>query len=655
MKIRYYIIIFILMLFLIGCDKKIDDKNQKPDDVNNNERERINDLKVPNNVFCGQNISLYVGEEFNPFLVYGRENYDYEPDNDLISVDSLGNVKALKEGTSKLRLFEGNHFAGTIFINIKNAPIIDLNCDNNDYDSLKSSIDNINNDKFSLILEKNINDKKETTTIKRKKDNFYLEKEFDNNLEKSVEVYKKFYNKYFKILIENDQKKEAKELSNDDLVEIKELDFNYFSYLKNFDSGKIELNKIDDFNFNLKYKYSDYKNISELLNNETKELLEKVPDTIIEADISFDDFNLIINNKFVIHDISGSYNYKNELINIKFEYNFNDFQEYDLSSYNKYGAFKIEEAYYDENVNNYCSSNNNFYICKYFEKGQYSLIGDKIIVFQPVILYDENYNLIESFTWKDAGNYIRALNGLINIEKDGLYYLYISMSSDSEFSIKKLNYRIDDPEELKSSQGFIYGKYYYKEFTYERTDENDLIKITNLSTYPLYFTSLDVLNENTSDYVELRKGKSALVMPKKDKISIYITSSNASYTSLAEAGYIQYYDFEVEIINNPNGRKDYLELTDEYQQIIIGFGVESPLIELNVPEDGIYCFIIKRNSLETIMTVEEEETKERGQYFYLKAGKYKFKCLWQNSGESYVRYKKFPIEKDIKNVIVKIN
>ena len=105
MKIRYYIIIFILMLFLIGCDKKIDDKNQKPDDVNNNERERINDLKVPNNVFCGQNISLYVGEEFNPFLVYGRENYDYEPDNDLISVDSLGNVKALKEGTSKLRLF----------------------------------------------------------------------------------------------------------------------------------------------------------------------------------------------------------------------------------------------------------------------------------------------------------------------------------------------------------------------------------------------------------------------------------------------------------------------------------------------------------------------------------------------------------------------
>ena len=55
------------------------------------------------------------------------------------------------------------------------------------------------------------------------------------------------------------------------------------------------------------------------------------------------------------------------------------------------------------------------------------------------------------------------------------------------------------------------------------------------------------------------------------------------------------------------------------------------------------------------MTVEEEETKERGQYFYLKAGKYKFKCLWQNSGESYVRYKKFPIEKDIKNVIVKIN
>ena len=229
------------------------------------------------------------------------------------------------------------------------------------------------------------------------------------------------------------------------------------------------------------------------------------------------------------------------------------------------------------------------------------------------------------------------------------------MSSDSEFSIKKLNYKIDDPEELKSSQGFIYGKYYYKEFTYERTDENDLIKITNLSTYPLYFTSLDVLNENTSDYVELRKGKSALVMPKKDKISIYITSSNASYTSLAEAGYIQYYDFEVEIINNPNGRKDYLELTDEYQQIIIGFGVESPLIELNVPEDGIYCFIIKRNSLETIMTVEEEETKERGQYFYLKAGKYKFKCLWQNSGESYVRYKKFPIEKDIKNVIVKIN
>ena len=67
------------------------------------------------------------------------------------------------------------------------------------------------------------------------------------------------------------------------------------------------------------------------MNNETKELLEKVPDTIIEADISFDDFNLIINNKFVIHDISGSYNYKNELINIKFEYNFNDFQEYDLT------------------------------------------------------------------------------------------------------------------------------------------------------------------------------------------------------------------------------------------------------------------------------------------------------------------------------------
>ena len=168
MKIRYYIIIFILMLFLIGCDKKIDDKNQKPDDVNNNERERINDSKVPNIAFYGQNISWYVGEEFNPFLVYGRENYDYEPDNDLISVDSLGNVKALKEGTSKLRLFEGNHFAGTIYINIKKAPIIDLNCDNNDYDSLKSSIDNINNDKFSLFLEKNINDKIETTTIKRK-------------------------------------------------------------------------------------------------------------------------------------------------------------------------------------------------------------------------------------------------------------------------------------------------------------------------------------------------------------------------------------------------------------------------------------------------------------------------------------------------------
>lgn len=152
-----FIAIFSLFLFLAACDKNDENTETKEDEIINNDDDKketeddsdssYNSAAVVYNVSNNTSYELIAGDEINPIYELVRKNYTYKSsDEEIFTVDKEGNVKTLKAGIAKLKIYSNSKLYAVIKIKVKAKDEVVYNCTEELYNEFKNKFDAYNMD-----------------------------------------------------------------------------------------------------------------------------------------------------------------------------------------------------------------------------------------------------------------------------------------------------------------------------------------------------------------------------------------------------------------------------------------------------------------------------------------------------------------------------
>ena len=239
-------------------------------------------------------------------------------------------------------------------------------------------------------------------------------------------------------------------------------------------------------------------------------------------------------------------------INVTLKADYNKIEEFDTKDYKLDAIDSIEEVEEEELLDEFVINGSRKYAYTYFEKGRYTFDLTDSIYSTPKIyitLYDDKLNEI---TFRENPN-VTYLKNIITIEKDGYYYIIIDSNSSGDNPCKKIKLDDEAPSELelKSSKGEIKSKYDYNIFTYSQKDENEVLKLTNLSKDKLYLYIENATTFTWYGFTSVDPNADIYINP-EDNSKIYVVSA-LSEISRNDYDFKYQYDFSVESIINEYG------------------------------------------------------------------------------------------------------
>ena len=662
MKKKYlYVIfsIFLLCSFLVSCDNKNDnvEKNDKVEDKTKgyklSQLEKAMAINNAENVSPAFEHELIIGDSYNPIYGESRNKYKYKSeDENIFSINSNGKIIAINKGSAYLRVYEDNKIYALLKINVKEKDTIKPNADDTLFNEFEAKFNNYNNtDSVILNYSLDTNGEEAGMTLKLKTSPLYME---IDDLSKTHIIFKEENNSYYNYQI-NDQNKYYNKnylgASVPNLTQYNEL-LNFNQY-KDYDYKKIEINKKKENEYELKLDAIDaLDSIKGLLGNNS--FLDNNPNYILTLDFIFEENEIKVTYNISIHMIVSTETVDaiaDTSVGINMDFKFENFEEFNLSSYQKLLPSTIDGVEELTEANSfYLKSFEKAYVYKHFEKGRYIVKAkdEYDTDYIEAKLYNDKKELVDAFDFKDS----RYFDNIFNIEEEGNYYLelYDSISSDKEAIITKLD-DVEEKETLKSSKGTIKSKYDYKIFEHNKTYQDELIKITNKKDKKLYLYLENAKSNSWLQFVKVDPNGILYINP-SDDAKIVVVSSIDSYNYNDYESYKYDYDFDVEIIDASNGR-DYDNLdyiTDEYNKdYYLGCDLANIKFKVKALSYGKYEFFALNllDNTEESIYVDDAKGKNNN-YFILEKGEHEFSYIPYKFCHYQIKYKYTDIsDKDV--------
>ena len=679
---KKYIFMFfgiLLMLFTCSCktSPSIKEENNSaiPDEIIKIEKKDSAD----NHYFRYQTVELFVGDSYNPFQVFTSSDIEnmkfYVSDTLVLNVSELAYVEAIGIGEARIVVIKDNNYYGTLNYNVtQKEDTLNINYNEGILKELISRLKIIDSSDVTASTKVTYDNDEKETIVKKRIDPFYYES-YDEK-EKKGEIIKKERDNYFHYKYSKESNSVEKRIQRS---------FNESNYLKNryiFDYRQIEseyfnlieINKPNDNEYIISFNASDYSYfvgefIKKFVNDSRGYMYSN---SICTYDIKFlegeIDISLVLPLRHVLNGeiYNSNINYNEQII-------IDDIEEQDFSNYSFSKPNAFEEIVGETNFSNLHLSGVN-YLYGYIEEGFYSIEVEECETFQTKMtslgcrIYDQELNQIK---FDDNLENAYRMKNLIYVPKTDYYYLYISIgTSESEtLTFRKLDYLPSaESYELESSEGNLQGKYDYKKFYYYSQNDNELLKITNLSSSKLNLYVVNGICTNYNNIATIYDLNGELyINPGENGCYIYVISPQINDDYNFSGDYPFDYKFKMESIANESGIGDDLDyITSEYgKEYTIGEGLPTKYFLLKVTKKGLYRFYKKNsNGYEQMayMAVSNDNYYDANFELYLEVGEY---LVYDGASSPYLyetnkyRYEYFEIndlDVDIKlNVIGDVN
>ena len=618
MKLKHFFLMFVFMgLFLLGgCGNTDTSTESQTTTTSQNEQ-----------VTHQHNYILYIGDELNPFKKIPDGIITYESKNpDILSVDEKGNIKALSKGTTSILVYKDSNLYGIAYFNVKEKASITKEDTDNLFDELfnkLASYDTYNSFTFTTVESEN------SITYRASRNPLHIEERIGRGVNQSFNIYEKRNGNYYVSNI-NEESKTITTTQMDETTATEKMKLSVASVLginplelKTYEISK-ENNK-----YNLRIQLSDFKSIIDPVSQACGlEFPEALLDTVLDFSFNLMEKEISIVLSFTFHYIEDDYVY-----HIPFSYHyhflFQSFKFFSSEGYNYNLAKSLNSVVLqDLSVIEHGGYNETYYYGGTLKKGRYAIEADSSTSRSELKykIYDSDKKEVNL---KEGFDKSLCLKGMFTIPEDGVYYFGITYGIDKTgyFYIVPIENHNREVLPLEDSSGSIYDTYDYQTYTYESSDKNEIIKITNNGDEPLYLYC-DPSKTNhpySSPEYFIKPGEYTYINPNDGKVDIHVISGQA-YVDRANAAYN--YSFHVDILTNDNGTDlDNLDyLTEEYdKEYFVGLGMETRYIKLKVENEGYYNII---PSTKAFIYIDGKEKKDFG--FYLTPGEYTVKFYYSD-------------------------
>jgi len=622
---KNYIFIFIIfsfILFLFSCNKE-----------EIIEIEGGNDKAKP--LALETTYNAYVGDKFHPYYLDVNEYFTFSSSNsNIVSVDSTGRVECKKLGSANIYLYTKPNFYNEnkkeaycyVIINVIEEPKVDYNYNEELINEFNKRIDGYEiDDSISSTIV--IDAGGESTFLRYQVRSVPMYFSYEEGYKNEKTIIKALDDGYYKFILNTNDKYYEKEYLGDlnyDISEYNILNYNDLYELKLFNFIKSNFEKINDNEYQMKFYFKDFIDLmSKYIDQGTIDLLKKNNNMVVTINTNFGDRSVLITETIYPHNIINKM-LNTKPIQIRLNYDFMKFEDYDFSNYTNKLPLKIDDTYLEKDPKSfYILNKTDGYLYTYLEKGIYTIepeLGD--ISSLNITSYNENkeeINLnVENKNLTKSDYNINDYNAAIYVKDDG-YYLKIYWDEDkysgTKLKFNKLDYDLSEPENLKNDQDKLIGKYDYKTYIYNKNNENEILKIKIVGDVKIL--TENPISSSCSDEYGLY-----FINPKDGESRIHIISNKYYWENNDEIEY----NMEVESIINDNNFDDEKILSDEYENdYFVGLGFENPKFLLNVTKPGYYEFHSKglfNDDITNDVNIKINNIIKTGELFYLDVGQY---------------------------------
>ena len=608
-RVFFGLMIFVFMVLFASCKNVEENKNEHD---KNNETEQIdepddNEGKI--NFFDSsygyeKEYILVVGDSFNPFVKDARHiEFSYKSSNDdILSVDEDGIVTALSEGSGIVEAYVDGKYYGHFNFQVKKKETVTYNFDFELFNEFQKKIaryDSQSSFVYSQTIK--VGDEEQFMFMQMRLNPFYYELRTQNARERTVEFYREENNRLFSYEVNEKTKYIKRELIEDEEGTENSIFEQFKSDGEDFDYDKIEFNKIDDKTYQIKIYICDYSGFNTILASfGLEKYIELFKDSVFMINYTFDDYSYTYDSSLDIHFVTN-----NQIVHIPIiltsTYYDVGISEFDTSDYEISAPKSLEEVYTYTDLSEFELGNpSHMYCMTHLKPGRYVFdCWDSFYLRDfRFTIYDKDLNKLNLGDEFRTDIYYYGL--IFKVEEEGDYYFSISCSSgvDKTFKLIEIKSIVEPTKDFTSSSGTIYNKFDYKKYVYTSNDSDELIKITNNSSSPLYFYTEYFGYSSPMGYLRVMSSgnnNSVIYIKPRNKVSTIYVVSSLEYGSYDNYQYT--YDFTVEVVSPSNC--PYEELGAEYgEYYYLSGGNDNIAFLLNVlpGQDGDYKFYIKNET-----------------------------------------------------------
>ena len=587
-KYKYYLFLLLSLFILLvsGCDNKKDE--EKTDKT-----ELVDDENHINVISEKDKFSLVEGDVYNPFFNVDKKYSFKSTDENVIKVDAKGKVTAIGAGKAKVEVYkDGQKYAFATF-NITKAPTINPNFDEALFAEFLAKDTNDSND-ITVSVKTKVRGVESEVITKARKNPGYFEIDSLNNVS-FVKESSLIKDKYFLYNVNEN-------LKSIDRTLIKPSDMSEYSaeavndmlnLFEGVDTSKLELNKIAENKYNIKTMLKDISGLADSYLEELEMFGDFTKNAVVNMDATFEENKTTIDITISMHFI-----YENIIFDmpvaITLTADYSPIVEFDTKDYTISDPTSVEEVDEVGKIDEFFIEGSTKCILADVKAGRYSfeLVDDLFFTDGLRIkVYDKDLNELEC-SEIPHGYYH---HNIINIPADGYYYFEFKSThiSNQKCKMELLDSNTPSAKELKSASGEIESKYDYDLYTYESKNDNEVLKINNLSNSRLYLYIENATTSNWNGFTTVEADKEIYINPEEDS-RIYVVSAIKEKNASNDYDYKYQYNFSVESIVNDYGtdEKNPVELkNDTYSdKFMIGYKLKPRTAILKAEKKGIYGF-----------------------------------------------------------------
>ena len=607
-RIFFGLILFVFMFLFVSCktDVPIDEQIKENDDTEQIDEPDDNEERI--NYFDSsygyeKEYILVVGDSFNPFVKdEHRIDFTYKTLNgEILSVDEDGIITALSEGSGIVEAYYDGKYYGHFTFQVKKKETVTYNYDPDLFNEFLKLFAKYNfSSSFAYSQTINVNEEEQFMFMQMRLSPFYYELRTQDASSRNVEFYREENNRLFYYEVDEKRKYIKRELIEDEEDTENSILEQFSSEQEDFDYEKIEFNKTGDKTYQIKIYICDYNGFNTILaSSGLKNYIELFKDSVLMINYTFDDYSYTYDASLDIHFVTN-----NQVVHIpvKLSSTYYDvgISEFDTSDYEISAPKSLKEVYEYTDLSEFeLGSSRPMYCMTHLKPGRYAFDSQDSSDVRSLSfsIYDKDLNQLDLRDEFRTDVYYYGL--IFKIEEEGDYYFILSRSGiEKTISLIEIKSIIKPTKDLDSSSGVIYNKYDYQKFVYTSNDQDELIKITNNSSSPLYFYTEYFGYSAPGGYFSIKPSgsdNSVIYIKPRTKVSIIYVISSVNYVSY---GNYQYnYDFTVEVVTPSNCH--YEELGAEYSEYYdLRDGNDQIAFLLNVlpGQDGDYKFYIKNEN-----------------------------------------------------------